>query len=316
MLKFMLKRLLLLPVILWVIYTITFLMVVVVPGNPFQSGERSQDDAAARAIMARYKADNNSAFYFNYLGNLFQPVRAIRGEGSFIDLGPSWKYQDWTCNQIISASLPVSVSLGLLAMLIACVVGIPVGVMSAVRRGGCLDFLALSLSLLGISLPSFVVGMSLLIVFSIWLGMFPVGGWGSIGQIWLPAITLSLPFMAYISRLTRLGMLDVMDSDYIRTARAKGLGEFDVIWKHALKNAFLPVLSFLGPALAAAMTGSFVVETIYNIPGIGQHFVNSVENRDRAMILATVLMFSAVIIIFNMLVDMAYALVDARIELE
>ncbi len=316
MLKFMIKRLVLLPVVLWAIYTITFIMVVAVPGNPFQTGERSQDDAASRAIMARYKADDNVSFYFSYMSNLFQPGKAIRGEGPLIDLGPSWKYRDWTCNQIISASLPVSVSLGLVAMLIACIVGIPAGVVSAVKRGSPIDFATLALSLVGISLPSFVVGMSLLIVFSIWLELFPVGGWGSISQIWLPAVTLSLPFMAYIARLTRLGMMDVMDSDYIRTARAKGLSNHQVIWKHALKNAFLPVLSFLGPALAAAMTGSFVVETIYNLPGMGQHFVNSVENRDRAMILATVIMFSAVIIIFNLLVDMAYALVDARIELE
>ena len=312
----MLKRLLLLPVVLWAIYTITFIMVVAVPGNPFQTGERSQDDAASRAIMARYKADDNVSFYFSYMSNLFQPAKFMRGEGPLIDLGPSWKYRDWTCNQIISASLPVSVSLGLVAMLIACLVGIPAGVISAVKRGSPIDFATLALSLIGISLPSFVVGISLLIVFAIWLNWFPVGGWGSISQIWLPAVTLSLPFMAYIARLTRLGMMDVMESDYIRTARAKGLSNSQVIWKHALKNAFLPVLSFLGPALAAAMTGSFVVETIYNIPGIGQHFVNSVENRDRAMILATVIMFSAVIIIFNLLVDMAYALVDARIELE
>lgn len=316
MLKFMLKRLALLPVILWAIYTITFIMVVLVPGNPFQTGERSQDDAASRAIMIQYKADDNLSFYFSYMGNLFHPINAIMGEGPLIDLGPSWKYRDWTCNQIISASLPVSVSLGLMAMLIACLVGIPAGVVSAVRRGSLVDFSTLGLSLIGISLPSFVVGISLLIVFAMWLHWFPVGGWGGISQIWLPAVTLSLPFMAYIARLTRLGMMDVLESDYIRTARAKGLSDSQVIWKHALKNAFLPVLSYLGPALAAAMTGSFVVETIYNIPGIGQHFVSSVENRDRAMILATVLMFSAVIIIFNLIVDMAYSLVDARIELE
>lgn len=316
MLKFIIKRLLQLPLILWAIYTITFLMVVTVPGNPFQTGERSMDDASSRAIMARYKADDNVAFYFNYLENLIQPRAAWEGTGPLIDLGPSWKHRDWTCNQIIEASLPVSVSLGLMAMLIACVVGIPAGVISAVRRGGVLDFMTVALSLVGISLPSFVVGISLLIVFAINMELFPVGGWGSFGQIWLPAITLSLPFMAYIARLTRLGMLDVLGSDYIRTARAKGLGQADVICKHALKNAFLPVLSYLGPALAAAMSGSFVVETIYNIPGMGQHFVNSVENRDRAMILATVLMFSAVIIVFNLLVDLAYALVDARIELE
>ena len=316
MLKYVAKRLLFFPFLLWAIYTITFLMVVTVPGNPFQSGERSADEASSRAIMARYKADDNVTFYFSYLSGLFQPIKAIKGEGPLIDLGPSWQYRDWTCNQIISSSLPVSVCLGLVAMLIACLVGIPAGVISAINRGSVADYATLGLSLIGISLPSFVVGISLLIVFSIWLKMFPVGGWGMVSQIWLPSVTLSLPFMAYIARLTRLGMMDVMGSDYIRTARAKGISERQVIWKHALKNAFLPVLSYLGPALAAIMMGSFVVESIYNIPGIGQHFVNSVQNRDRAMILATVMMFSSVIIIFNLIVDMAYALVDARIELE
>ncbi len=302
------------PVILWVIYTVTFLMVITVPGNPFVQGERSLSDASERAIKARYKADDNSAFYWGYLGGLFQPVKAIKGEGPLIDLGPSWQYRDWNCNQIIGSSLPVSVGLGLSAMMIACIIGIPAGVISAVKRDGWLDYTTLGLSLAGISLPTFVTGVALLILFAVKLQWLPVGGWGSFRQIILPAFTLSLPFTAYIARLTRLGMLDVLDSDYIRTARAKGLSEFRVIWRHALKNAFLPVLSFLGPASAAALTGSFVIESIFDIPGIGQHFVNSVLNRDRAMILSTVLVYSTVIIIFNLLVDIAYVTIDPRID--
>jgi len=304
------------PAILWAIYTITFLMAVIVPGNPFQQGERSLNPEVQRAVMARYKADDNWGFYWDYLDHLFQPVKAIRGEGPLVDLGPSWQYRDWNCNQIIGSSLPVSVGLGLAAMFIATAVGIPLGVVSAVKRDTWLDYTTLGLALIGISLPTFVTGIALLILFGVTLQWLPVGGWGTISQLWLPAITLSLPFMAYIARLTRLGMLDVMGSDYIRTARAKGLSKSKVVWKHALKNAFLPVLSFLGPATAAALTGSFVVESIYTIPGIGQHFVNGVLNRDRAMILGTVLVYSTVIIIFNLLVDVTYALVDPRIEVD
>ena len=168
---------------------------------------------------------------------------------------------------------------------------------------------------MGISLPTFVTGTALLIFFSVWLGWLPVGGWGKLSQYVLPALTLSLPFMAYIARLTRLGMLDVLGSDYVRTARSKGLSEYRVVAKHALKNAFLPVLTFLGPACAAALTGSFVIESIFNIPGLGQHFVAGVLNRDRAMILGTVLVYSAVIVVFNLLVDIAYVLFDPRIEM-
>ncbi|MBN1435689.1 MAG: ABC transporter permease [Sedimentisphaerales bacterium] len=309
-------RLLLCPIILWAIYTITFVMVVSVPGNPFMQSERNVNEDAQRAIMAQYKMDNNWAFYWDYLAHLFQPVKAITGKGPLIDLGPSWQYRDWTCNQIVASALPVSVSLGFSAMLLATLLGIPIGVISAVKRHTWFDYFSLGVALVGISIPSFVVGTALLVLFAVTLGWFPVGGWGKLSQLWLPAITLSLPFMAYIARLTRLGMLDVLESDYIRTARAKGLAQYQVVWKHALKNAFLPVLSFLGPASAAAFTGSFVVEKIFNIPGLGQHFVASILNRDRAMILATVLVYSAVIVVFNLIVDIAYTIIDPRIEVK
>jgi oligopeptide transport system permease protein len=310
-------RLLLCPVLLWAIYTITFLMVVTVPGNPFVGqSERNISPEVQRAIEARYKADNNWLFYWDYLSNLVNPIDFLQGHGPLVDLGPSWQYRDWTCNQIVATALPVSVGLGLTAMFLATVLGVPIGVVSAVKRNSWFDYTSLGLALIGISLPTFVTGTALLIFFACMLGWFPVGGWGKLSQLWLPAITLSLPFMAYIARLTRLGMLDVLESDYIRTARAKGLDERRVIWKHALKNAFLPVLSFLGPATAAALTGSFIIENIFNIPGLGQHFVACVLNRDRGMILATVLVYSAVIVIFNLLVDVAYAVVDPRIDVE
>ena len=314
--RHILIRLALCPVILWVIYTITFLMAVAIPGNPFKTSEHNLSPDVQRAVLAQYHADDNWRFYREYLSGLFQPIKALKKEGPLVDLGPSWQYRDWTCNQIVAASLPVSVGLGLTAMFLATVLGVPIGVISAVERNSWFDYTSLGLALIGISLPTFVTGTALLILFAVELTWLPVGGWGKISQLWLPAFTLSLPFMAYIARLTRLGMLDVLAGDYIRTARAKGLSPRKVIWKHALKNAFLPVLSYLGPACAAALTGSFVIESIFNIPGLGQHFVASVLNRDKALILSTVLVYSAVIILFNLLVDLTYTMVDPRIDIE
>jgi oligopeptide transport system permease protein len=303
--KFIFWRLLLSIPVLWAIYTITFLMVVTVPGNPFQQTDRKISPEIQRALEARYNIGDNWSYYWEYLGG------ALR-----LDFGPSFQYRDWTCNEIISDALPVSFSLGLLAILIAVLVGVPVGVVSATRRNSWFDIGSLALVLIGISLPTFVTGTALLLLFAFKLQLAPVGGWGSLSQVPLPALTLSLPFMAYIARLTRLGMLDVLGSDYIRTAFAKGVGRRTVIWKHALKNAFLPVLSFLGPALAAAMTGSFVVERLFNVPGLGQHFVNSVLNLDRGLIMSTVLVYSFLLVWLNLAVDVLYALVDPRVKLE
>jgi len=310
----LLLRLLLCPVVLWAVYTITFLMAVAIPGNAFENPERHMDRDIIRAVMAQYHADDNVRLYWEYLAGLFNPLDAITGKGPLINLGPSWSYRDWTCNQIIGESLPVSLMLGFSAVVLAVVIGVPVGVLSAVWRYSWFDYLSLGIVLIGISLPTFIPAALLLIVFAVKLGWTPVGGWGSASQLWLPAFVLCLPFMAYIARLTRLGMLDVLGSDYIRTARAKGLDARTVIWKHALKNAFLPVLSFLGPAAAAAMTGSFVVETVFSIPGLGQHFVNSVLNRDQMLILACVMTYASILVVFNLAVDLLYAAVDPRIE--
>jgi len=302
--KYILWRLFLMIPILWVIYTITFLMVVTVPGNPFQNPDRQMPEAIVRALEARYKIDDNWAYYWQYLQGAVQ-----------LDFGPSFQYRDWTCNQIIADALPVSFTLGLTSILLAVLVGVPVGVISSVRRNSWFDVGSLALILIGISLPTFVTGTALLLLFAIKLQWLPVGGWGQFAHLPLPALTLSLPFMAYIARLTRMGMLDVLNSDYIRTALAKGVARRDVVWKHALKNAFLPVLSFLGPALAQAMTGSFVIEKLFNVPGLGQHFVNSVLNLDRGLIMSTVLVYSALLVLMNLFVDVTYAFVDPRVRL-
>jgi len=293
-------------VVLWVIYTITFLLVITLPGNPFdREGGRRISPVIEQALQQRYGMEDNWSFYGNYLKGVVQ-----------LDFGESLFYRDWTCNQIIAASLPVSVSLGAWALFIALVFGVLFGVLGAVYRRTTIDCATLLIAIVGISVPSFVVGAGLLIVFGIALGWAPVGGWGTLAHIWLPGIALSLPFMAYIARLTRLGMLDVLDSDYVRTARAKGCDPTAVIWKHSLKNAFLPVLSFLGPTAAAVMTGSFVIEKVFNVPGLGTHFVQSVLNKDQMLILAVVLVYSGLIVVFNLIVDIAYSWVDPRIGVE
>jgi oligopeptide transport system permease protein len=284
------------------IYTLTFVMVISIPGNPFQQGARNMPPAAERALRARYHMDDNWRYFLDFLRG------AVR-----LDFGPTFTYADRTCNEIIATALPVSAMLGLLAIMIAVAVGVPAGVVSAVRRGGLTDVSILALVLVGISLPTFVTGAALLSVFAVYLKVAPVGGWGTLAHLPLPALTLSLPFIAYITRLTRMSMLDTLGSDFVRTALAKGLPQRTVVWKHALKPAFLPVLSYLGPATAQAMTGSFVVEKVFGVPGLGQHFVNAALNRDPGLILATVLVFATLLVGLNLVVDVLYAWIDPRI---
>ena len=294
------------PLILWAVYTLTFLMVIAVPGNPFEhEGGRNISPVIEMGLRQRYGMEDNWQFYWRYLGRL------CRG-----DLGESLHYKDWTCNQIVRDSLGVSVVLGTVALVIAIVGGVTLGVIGAVRRYGLADYMTLGVAVIGISVPSFVVGAALLMLLAVRVQIFPVGGWGEPSQVVLPAITLALPFMAYIARLTRLGMLDVLGSDFLRTARAKGLPESRVIGKHALRVAVLPVVSFVGPAAAAVLTGSFVVEKVFNVPGLGQHFVNAVINRDQMLILAVVTLYSGLILVFNLLVDLTYTWLDPRISAE
>ncbi len=298
-----LRRLLLGLLTIACIYVLTFVMVISLPGNPFQQGQHNIPPEAEAALRARYSMDNNWLYFWEFLSG------AVR-----LDFGPTFTYNDWTCNQIIASALPVSVVIGLLAVLIAVMIGVPAGVLSAVRRNRWPDVTCLTLVLLGISLPTFVTGSALLIVFAVHLQIAPVGGWGTLAHLPLPALTLSLPFTAYIARLTRTAMIDALSSDFVRTALAKGVSPKAVVWKHALKVAFLPVLSFLGPAAAQAMTGSFVVEKVFGVPGIGQHFVNAALNRDPGLIMSTVLVFAALLVAFNLIVDVLYALIDPRIS--
>jgi len=301
--KVILYRLLQFPLVLAVIYLLTFLLAWVAPGNPFVN-ERTLDPLVVESLQKRFHAESAAKFLAYYPYNIL-----LHG-----DFGPSMQYKEWTVNDIIKSALPISVTLGLVAVTIAVFVGVFVGTLAAVRRGGVLDWSSLSITLVGISLPSFVTAAVLLMLAAATRAL-PVGGWGTLSGMILPGFALSLAPMAYIARLTRVSMLDVLGSDYIRTARAKGLSKRVVVWKHCLRNAFLPVLSYLGPAAATTLTGSFVVEKVFNIPGLGQHFVNSVLNRDRTLILGVVMVESAFLLSFNLLVDVAYSWLDPRIDI-
>jgi oligopeptide transport system permease protein len=300
--KVILYRLLQVPLILAVIYVLTFLLAWVAPGDPFVN-ERNLAPIVQEQLKKKYHAESAWGFLVWYPRNIITSG----------DFGPSMQYREWSVNDIVKASLPVSITLGFFALVLAVLVGVGVGTLAAVARGGILDWSSLSITLIGISLPSFVTAALLLMLAAYW--KLPIGGWGSFSDMLLPGLALSLAPMAYIVRLTRVSMLDVLGHDYVRTARAKGLSRSIVVWKHCLRNAFLPVLSYLGPAAAVTLTGSFVVEKVFNIPGLGQHFVNSVLNRDRTLILGVVMVYSVFLLTFNLLVDIAYAFVDPRIDI-
>jgi len=305
MARFIAWRIVQLPVILAVVYLITFGLVWVAPGSPYENNDRALSEAAKNDLKVRFHAQSWEKFLAYY------PWQIVRHG----DFGPSLSYEGWSVNDILRSSLPVSMALGLVAVFIALICGSAAGVTAAVRRGGLLDVVSLGMALVGVSLPAFVVAGLLIVIFSDWLHWFPGGGWGELRQIALPAVALAMMPMAYIARLTRASMLDALGNDYIRTARAKGLPRWTVVWKHAFRNAFLPVFTYLGPATAYALTGSFVVETVFNIPGLGQHFVNGVKNRDQTLILGTVLVYAAFLLTLNLLVDIGYAGVDPRIEI-
>ncbi len=303
--QYILGRLIQFPIILAIIYCTTFLMVWVVPGSPFDSGgERATNPAKLKALQERFHADH----WYTFLA--YYPYQLIVHQ----DFGPSLKNQEFSVNDIIKQRLPTSIKLGLFALVIAVSVGMVVGTLSAVYRDGILDWAGMTLTLIGISVPAFVTAALLLIAFVARLNWFSVGELDSFDDYILPGLALSLAPMAYIVRLKRVSLLDVLGADYVRTARAKGLSKPRVVIKHCLRNAFLPVLSYLGPAAAVTLTGSFVVESVFNLNGLGQAFVASVTNRDQTMILALVMVYSTLLLSLNLLVDLLYGVVDPRID--
>jgi oligopeptide transport system permease protein len=303
--RFVLKRLVALLPALWLLVTVVFFLVRLAPGGPFD-GDRAAAPAVLAALEAKYRlGDSLGRQYLDFLSGL-----VLHG-----DLGPCFKYPGRTVNEIIAASLPVSMLLGTLAMLLALAVGIPLGIIGATRQHRWPDTLAMGVAMVGISVPRFVMAPLCILVFGLGLYWLPVARWETWRHMVLPVTCTALPTAAYVARLTRAGMLEVLHSDFVRTARAKGLGERTVVLRHALKGGLLPVVSFLGPGFSSLLVGSLVVERIFNIPGMGRYFVEAALNRDYNIVMGITLCYATVLMVLNTLVDIAYAWLDPRVRL-
>lgn len=304
MLGFILRRLLQAVPVILVVITVTFFMVRAAPGGPFDQ-ERSVSPAVLESLNARYNLD--APLWQQYTDYLTDVLRG--------DFGPSFRFANRTVNEIIAAGFPVTLELSLYALLVAIVVGLSTGLIAALRPNTLQDYLPMSTAMAGICLPNFVLGPLLILLFGIWLGWVPVSGWGAApGDKILPALTLGSSYAAYIARITRGGMLDVLSQDYIRTARAKGLSTARILLVHALRGGITPVVSFLGPALAGLLAGSFVVETVFQIPGLGRFYVEAAFNRDYTMILGCTIFFAVLIVVCNLIADILLVWLNPRLR--
>lgn len=305
MIVFLARRLVALVAVLFCVVTITFFLMRISKGGPFDS-ERKLPPAIEKQLLAKYRLDGPLyQQYLDYMADL------LKG-----DLRDSTKYRNRSVAEILSQTLPVTICLGAVAFVIAVTFGIILGVIAAAGKGTWKDLLAMLFALSAISLPSFIIGPILILVFSLWLKWLPVGGWGQPSMIILPAITLAAPYVAYVARLLRGSMIETLGHDFVRTARAKGVAELVVLYKHALRVAILPVVSYLGPLAAHLLTGSIVVETIFNIPGAGGFFINSILNKDGFLLSGVVIVYCTMLVLFNLAVDVIYTLLDRRIRLD
>lgn len=303
MTRFIVRRLISIIVVLWVIVTATFFLMRAIPGGPFTS-EKKLPPAVLKNIEARYHLDDPLwKQYTDYMVNLLK-----------WDLGPSFKYEARTVNDIINDGFPVSATLGVVAVGLAVLAGIPAGIMSALKQNKWQDNTTMLLATLGYAVPNFILATLLMFIFALKLRWFPAAMWGKPSQVVLPALALSAGPMAFIARLMRSSMLEVISQDYIKTAWAKGLPGAMVIYRHAVKNAILPVVTYLGPLIAAIFTGSFVIETIFAIPGLGRYYVTSIYNRDYTTVLGVTVFYSILLVFMNFVVDIAYAFLDPRIS--
>ena len=293
----------LIPTLL-VLITIAFFLIRMAPGGPFDSEKILPPEIRANLDVKYHLDEPLIKQYFRYLGQIIT-----------LDFGPSFQYKDWTVNELIARGFPVSLTIGGLAMLLAFFLGTLIGIVAAMRQNTAVDYSIMGVAMLGISIPNFVVAPLLILLVAVYAGWLPAGGWDwSVQRMVLPVITLALPAIAYIARLTRGSMIEVLHSNYIRTARAKGLPEYLVILRHALKPALLPVISFMGPAAAALITGSVVIERIYSIPGLGSYFVQGALNRDYTLVMGVVIFYGVIIILLNFIVDILYAWMNPRIR--
>jgi len=299
----MLRRIASMPLVLLCVITITFFLIRLSPGGPFDS-ERKIPPAIEKQLLSKYKLD----------GPVLEQYRGYLGDLLHGDLRLSTKYRNRSVNEILAQTLPVTLTLGAIAFLLALSGGVWLGTFAAARPGTASEWISLSLTLLAISLPSFVLGPLLILIFSIKLAWLPVGGWGTPLQILLPALTLAIPCAAVIARLLHDSLRETLAEDFVRTARAKGLTESSIVLRHALRVAILPVISYLGPLAANLLTGSIVVETIFHVPGAGGFFVNSILNRDGFLLGGVVIVYCVLLMFFNLIVDIAYRLLDRRIQ--
>ena len=305
MLKYTIRRFLWIIIVLFVVAFITFSLMHLVPGGPWDR-EKALAPQVVENLNIKYGLDKP---FFEQFGNYLWGL--LHG-----DLGSSYTYQDRSVTDIILQGLPKTATLGGVAFLLSLLIGIPLGMAAALRRNSIVDYISVFLSTIFASIPGFVLGILLIILFSVTLHLLPTGGWGSPKQIILPAIALAALPAAYIARITRASMLDVMRQDYIRTARAKGLQERVVLIRHTLRNALIPVITVAGPELAFLISGSFIIENLFSIPGIGRLFVQGVFNRDYGLIMGSILFYAFVVAMVNLAVDLLYGVIDPRIRYE
>lgn len=292
---------------LFIIITVAFFMMRLAPGGPFDREKQLPPEIEANILKA-YNLDKPiHEQYFDYIGNI------LRG-----DFGPSFKYLDFSVTDLIVAGFPVSLRLGLAAILLAIVIGVAAGTVAALKQNSAFDYMVMGVAMTGIAIPNFVMAPLLALIFGVYLSWLPVAGWGGGAMQYqiLPVITLALPQIAYIARMTRGSMVETMHSNFIRTARAKGLTERIVVMRHALRGGLLPVVSYLGPATAAVITGSVVIESIFDVPGIGRYFVNGALNRDYPVVMGVVIFYAVLIIMLNLIVDLLYGFLDPRVKVE
>ena len=305
MLKFIFRRCLEAIPTLLILITISFFMMRLAPGSPF-TGERTLTPEVMANIEAKYHL--NDPIWKQYVDYLNQLAHG--------DFGPSFKYKDYSVNYLVGHAFPVSAKLGLAAFILAIILGVTAGVIAALKQNSKWDFVVMGIAMTGVVIPSFVIAPLLVLIFAIALKWLPGGGWngGQVQYMILPMVALSLAYIASIARITRGSMIEVLHSNFIRTARAKGLPMHRIVLRHALKPAMLPVLSYLGPAFVGIITGSMVIETIYGLPGIGQLFVNGALNRDYSLVLSLTILVGILTILFNAIVDVLYAVIDPKIR--
>lgn len=302
--RYVIRRLLLLIPVLFFISIITFSLAHAVPGGPFDREKALPPEVIAN--LEKYYGLDQPVWkqYVDYMSDVL----------FHFDFGPSYRSRGRSVNDIFRDHLPVSAQLGLAAMFIALVIGIPLGILAALKQNTVWDYVGMGLAIFGVSVPAIVLGPMLILIFALGLGLLPVAGWGTPAKIIMPALALGLRESAIIARLTRASMLQVIREDYIRTARAKGLTEQVVMVRHALKNAFIPVATILGPMFAALVTGTFIVEQIFAIPGMGKYFITSITNRDYPVVMGTILLYAVFLVLANLAVDLTYAFLDPRIR--